>query len=99
MTVLSYLSTAVVIVLFFALLFLSGDLIFCLREQKRFQKKKGTDEYVADLERRYQKTKNRKRKNYYLFLICQTYKVRGEIQKASAMDPFVKRDLVFGIRK
>lgn len=74
-------------------------LVFVSRERKRFEAKKVSAEYVSLLEKKQKKAKHRRKKNYYLYLICLAFCEDGKREKARRLSAFLKRDVLLGVRK
>ncbi len=85
----------------FLLLFLySLDLYCFLRfEKKRFESVSDRKKYVLELEEKQKKSKHPQKRNFYLYLICLSWTMDGERERALRLLPFLKNDFLLGIDK
>ena len=93
-----FLFFAVIATVFFLCFFYFLDLVlFCLFEKRLFQQKGDTKEYLKRMEFKRKKTKQKRKKNFLLFLNCLAFEKQGEVKKAEELLPFLKEDSFLGI--
>lgn len=73
-------------------------LFFVSRERKRFEAKKDPAEYLSVLEKKQKKAKHRRKRNYYLYLICLAFCEDGKREKGKRLSAFLKRDALLGVK-
>ncbi len=83
------------------LLFLySLDLFLFLQKENRFyEKEKNDPSYQAALNRKIKQKKHPQKKNYLLFLYCNSLQECGESDRAKALLSMIRPDPILGIKK
>lgn len=84
-------------VIFLFLIYFLNLIVFVERENKRFQKEGGTAEYLAHLSLCEKKTKDKRKKNYLLYLRYRAHLALGETEQGEKLLPFLHRDKLLEI--
>ncbi len=95
----AYLFGALFFIFLFLLVYQVDLILFFYREKNRFLKRKEVVEYRTFLENKQKKTKHFQKKNFYLYLFILLLWEEGEKEKGEGLLPFLKNDLLLGIRK
>ncbi len=85
--------------LFLLFLYLLDLILFCFFEKRAFDQKGDTREYLQRIQEKHKKTKQRRKRNFLLFLISLSFEKQGEERKMQELLPFIKKDALLGIHK
>lgn len=74
-------------------------LLFVRKEKRGFEKVTDFQKYVLMLENKRKRTHQKRKKNYYLYLICLSLVKAGNCEKALRLAPFLRRDRLLNVSK
>lgn len=84
---------------FLAFLYCLDLFLFLRREKSLFSSADGEKARITRLEEKHKKAKHPQKKNYYLYLVCLSYSLSDQAEKAQRLKAFLRNDFLLGIDK